>query len=294
MLNFAPFSCLSKSAGLVAVLLIFISGCNQSKPPQNEQVIARVGNNFLTLEQAYRDIPAFVIQQDTLSAISSFRDEWIQSTVIHQEALRNGIHKNPDIQERLFNAEREVLRQAMREAAFSISPIAITDLEVRDYYNQHRDNFVLQERFVRVRHIVTETLDQSRDAKNDLLRGIGWETVVERYALNHDETLHRANQFFPISTLFYNNPPMREYIGVMGITEISPIRGFGGRYHFIQLMEDRPAGEHPELDWVFEQIRTWLEMEKRRRTIRIFEQNLILQAEANNEIEVFDVIPLPN
>ncbi|MCC5925280.1 MAG: hypothetical protein JJU41_01855 [Bacteroidetes bacterium] len=275
---------------IFVTLFTVLAGCAVDRPPSDETVIARVGKSYLTLEHALRDIPAFVLEQDSASAVLSYRNDWILSNVIHQEALRTGLNNNEGIHNRLLAAEREVLRQAMREAAIASSPIAITDSEVRDYYNQHRENFVLQERYLRVRHVVTETLDQSRDAKNDLLRGIGWETVVERYALNKEETLEKANQFFPESTLFLDNRLMRDYLRVMGITEISPIRGFQGQYHFIQIMEDRAAGEHPDIEWVFEQIRTWLEMEKRRRTIRIFEQNLVLQAEANNEIQVFDVV----
>ena len=276
------------AAGLLFVIIV-LGGCNQAKPPSDEQVIARVGNQFLTLEQVLREIPPFALEQDQYQAIQSFRDEWLRTTVLQREALRNNLHRNPQIRERLEQSEREILRNALREGILATHPISISDAEVRDYYNLHRDNFVLQERYLRVRHVVTQTLDESRDAKNDLMRGIGWEAVVERYAIQPEETLLRANQFFPESTLFTNNPPMREYLRVMGITEISPIRSFEGRFHFIQIMEDRPAGEHPDLEWVFDQIRTWLEMEKRRRTIRIFEQNLILQAEANNEIEVFDV-----
>lgn len=277
-----------------ALVLLVLIGCNHGKPPANEKVIARVGNTFLTLEQAVRDIPPFVLEADSSAAIQQYRDEWILTTVVYQEALRNNLHRNSEVRERLEKSERQVLREAMRDAAARSAPMQVSDLEVRDYYNQHRDHFVLQERYLRVRHVVTETLDQSRDAKNDLLRGIGWEAVVERYAVNKEETLRRADEFFPVSALFTDNPPMRDYIRVTGITEISPIRGFNGQYHFIQIMEDRPAGEHPELDWVFDQIRSWLEIEKRRRTIRIFEQNLILQAEANNEIEVFDVVTVTN
>lgn len=263
------------------------TGCLRSDQPETTQVLARVGNEYLTYEEARRNIPGNVFEADSAQAVNQYRDNWIESMVIYQEGKRNGIQELPHTKDRLRTMQASVVQETMREILLQQNPVSVSETEVRDYYNQHRNNFVLQERYLKVRHVITATLEESRQAKNDLLRGIPWDVVVERYAQFKNETLLNAERYIPESALFTDNAPMREYLGVMGISEISPIRSLNDQFHFIQITSERSAGEHPDLDWVTDHIQTWLEIEKRRRAIRIFEQNLIMQAQANNEIEIF-------
>jgi len=270
------------------ILLLVLSGCSSSGQPDTGLVVARVGNEFLTYEEIRRNVPENVFRADSLKAITQYRDTWIESMVIYQEGSRNGMAELPYTKERLRKAQASVIQEVMREMLLKQNPVSVTESEVRDYYNQHRSNFVLQERYLKVRHVVTATLEDSRQAKNDLLRGVSWDMVVERYALYKDEALVNSERYIPESALFPDNSPMREYLSVMGISEISPIRSLNDQFHFIQITSERSAGEHPDLDWVTDHIHSWLEVEKRRRAIRIFEQNLIMQAQANNEIEFFN------
>jgi hypothetical protein len=275
------------------VSLIFLSSCEQSKPPTDSVVIARVGNEFLTLDYALDRIPTFILSADSLTALSDFREEWIQKRLLYLESKRVGLHKETSISDRLKRSEVDILAQSITEIliANSSDALEVTPSEVRDYYERNRDQFVLQERYVQLRHMVTKNLDNAIEAKADLLRGIPWEVVVDRFAAEPEETLEKSQHYFPVSALFTDNPSMRQYINVIGITEISPIRGHDGEFHFIQITDDKPRGDHPDIDWVFEQIRDWLTLEKKRRFIRSYQHNLLIQAEANNEIDRYETSP---
>lgn len=275
---------------LMVVGLSGLIGCQPEGPDPDAVILARVGNAYLTLDEALDYIPEHVLASDSTAAINTFRSNWVTRQVLYQDARRQGVHLQDEVQRRLIKSEKDILNDAYREIIVrnAARELTVTNQEVHDYYAQFRDQFVLQERYLRMRHVVTATLDESRNAKAELLRGIPWEIVVDRYALNKEETLRRAEQFFPQSAVLTDNPPMRDYLRVIGLTEISPIRSHNGQFHFIQIMEDRPRGDHPDVDWMFDQIREWLIIEKRRRAVRIFEQNLVMQAEANNEIEIFN------
>ena len=58
----------------------------------------------------------------------------------------------------------------------------------------------------------------------------------------------------------------------------------------VQLLDERAKGDHPDLEWLIDQIKEWLILEKRRRVFNTYVKNLYLQAQANNEIETFDVL----
>lgn len=83
---------------------------------------------------------------------------------------------------------------------------------------------------------------------------------------------------------------LNRYLRVIGPSEISPIYRSGNEYHFVQLIEERPEGDHPDLDWLIEQIREWLTLEKRKRAFNTYVKNLYLQAQANNEIKIYNNI----
>jgi hypothetical protein len=83
---------------------------------------------------------------------------------------------------------------------------------------------------------------------------------------------------------------MNRYLQRIGLSEISVIEKVGNEYHFVQLLEEKPKGEHPDLELLLSEIQQWLLLEKKRTSFKSYQQNLYLQAEANNEIE----IKLPN
>lgn len=271
-------------------LALLVASCVKPQNAPDEDIIVRVGNSTLSAEQLQLSVPAHLLQVDSAASVDSFVNNWVKRQVLHQEAIRLGLHQNKVVRARLREMESTILADALRDAIVNniVENQPVTDEEVRDYYERNRNQFIIQERYVKVRHLVTNTLDDSRDAKNELMRGAEWESVVERYAVNKEQTLRDARNFFPQTVLFNDNPVMRDYLRVIGISEISPIRGFASQFHFIQLVEERPSGSHPDIDWMFDQIKEWLAVERRRRAILAFEQNLFMQAEANNEIHFFD------
>ena len=200
------------------------------------------------------------------------------------------------MKKRLQRAREDVLAQSLKDAILGEheDKLRVTRSEAQDYYEAHKDRFVLDERHVQFRHLVTNTLSESRQAKSDLMRGIDWRTVVEKYAVNKEMTLQNSTQFWPVSMALKDNPPMNQYLQVIGITEISPIRRVEGNYHFIQLMDERSKGTHPDIEWLLERIQEWLRISKRRKHFNSYVQNLYLNAEANNEITFFNVDPRSN
>jgi hypothetical protein len=63
----------------------------------------------------------------------------------------------------------------------------------------------------------------------------------------------------------------------------------------VQLIDERAKGEHPDLNWLIEQIKDWMLLNKRSRHFKSYVQNLYLKAESNNEVETFNVLPVnPN
>ena len=269
------------------------SSCQQSTNNQTENVLARVGSNYLTIQQATTDIPDFVLAQDSVNALYRYREDWIRQQLLLQEANRLGLNQKKEIREKLEKARQEVLREALKDYVIQTSEdeIQITDNEARSYYQANKDKFELNEDFVQFRHMKTETMRAARAARQDLLDGVPWPEVARQHSINPEVTINESKQYWPISMAAQGVDIMHRYLTIIGQSEISPIQRVDGLYHFVQLMDKRTEGEQPDLDWLIEQIKDWMILNKRRRNFSSYVKNLYLKAKSNNEVETFNVLP---
>jgi hypothetical protein len=271
---------------------MLVYGCEPVDQGPNQNNLARVGNEVLTIDAAADQIPPFMLEQDSASALNRYRQDWIRRQIILQEAQRVGISQNAEVQERLQRLREEVLVQGLKDYVLAEydQDLNITDDEARNYYQAHKDQLVLNERYVRFRHLVTSTYEQAQSVRRDLMRGIEWSEAARKYCQNPEARTQESVKFWPISMALADINGMKNMVQRIGITEISPVRRVQGDYHFVQLMEMRPEGDHPDLDWLIGQIKEWLRLEKRRRHFNSYVKNLYLNAQSNNEIETFNVL----
>jgi hypothetical protein len=281
------------TSGFILLIFSFILlwSCEQFQAESDDPVLARVGNQTLTLSKAIDNIPRSVILQDTLSAIQQYQSNWVEQKVLENEARRIGLDNNRDFIQRIERLKSQLLQSALTDAILNqhLDDLEVSFEEAQNYYQANRDRFILDEKYIRFRHMTTRTRVESDNAKRDLMRGDSWVDVANRYSINPEVQIRESERFIPISMAVADVPSMNRFLNVIGITEISPTQQHGGYYHFVQLLEERPEGDHPDLDWLMDQITDWLFMERSQRVINTYKRNLYLQAEANNEIEKTNV-----
>jgi hypothetical protein len=264
--------------------------CKPVSTETTDEVIARVGDTRLYLSEALYQIPAILLEQDSLKALENFRNNWIRRELLHQEAIRLGLEKNPAVESKINASKKDILTQSLLDHMISQSrEIQVTRQEAIAYYETHKDQFKLDEPHVRFRHLIAASMQDAENARQDLLRGHSWDDVVERYAVNKQDALRDATVFHPLSLSLQNAPPLDQFIRRMGINEISPIQRIGTRYQFVQLIERKSEGELPDLTWVLDQVEDWLLLDKKRRLVSSYEQQIIRRAQANKEIHLPDI-----
>ena len=272
-------------------IAIALNGCNGVSPSSKDTVIASVGNNTLTLQQALDDIPAFRLEEDSLSAVVAFTNQWVETQVTVDHANRIGIPNTSEFQRKLTQYRNELLKNLLRDHIIETysDELIISSNEALEYYQSYREQFVFDEKYVRFRHITTRTRTEAENANRELIAGQPWEEILERYSVNPSAQLNRETLFIPVSMALPDLPALHQHLQIMGLTERSPIHFINGQYHFVQLMEEKTEGEYPNLKWLIPQIQEWLQLEKKRRITNAYLRNLYLQAEANNEIELSNV-----
>lgn len=274
-------------------LAVFIISCSDTESVEGDQVLARVGNERLTLDDARNQIPGFVFNEDSVVALTQYRDEWIQKKVLLQEADRINLAQQRSIQEKMQNAHQEVLVEGLKDYVIKDyeEDLQVSDEEARSYYQANKNQFILNEEFVRFRHVETEDMVSARAAKRELMQGIEWPEVARKYSIDPETKIRQSEQYWPISMALADYNILNHYLSLIGNTEISQIERINGNYHFVQLRDTRAEGEHPELDWLIEQIKDWLLLRKKKRHFSSYVKNLYLKAQSNNEVEIFNILP---
>jgi len=146
--------------GVVSALVGACSGCEDGSaakpgassgplsPEQAKQVLAKVGDREITLGE-YAETLERMDQFERLRYQSPERrkqllSEMIQVELLAQEAERRGLDKLPETQERVrIILRNEALKRLRKELP---GPEAITEVEARKYYEDHRDDFREPER----------------------------------------------------------------------------------------------------------------------------------------------------
>lgn len=274
----------------IIVLLFFNFSCTQ-KTKFTEQALAKVGTVVLLKSEAKANIPNLIFQNDSIDAYTKYTNKWIEKQLLLQEAYRLRMHQKSEIINRLEQIESDYLINSTQEYILTKlgKDITVTEDEARTYYLENKESFVLEERYIKFRHLIASSLKDANDARNDIMKGISWDIVLDNFSVNPVLALRESERFWPESVALSNYEILNRYLQLIGISEISVIEKIGNEYHFVQLLEVRDAGDHPDLDWLIDQITDWLILEKKRIAFYTYLKNLYHQAQANNEIETFDV-----
>lgn len=267
-------------------------GCKTNQNSDNI-ILVEVNGSVLTMEEAKASIPTSEFESDSLSAYNNFIEKWIEKQLILQESERLKISDSPEIKKRIERAKQDMIAISFQEAVLNnlSSVIIVTDEEVQDYYQQNKDQFLLDERYVRFRHLIASSLADAQNAKRDLMQGHSWEKVAQSYSLQSEMVIKNASRFWPESNALKEFDTLNRYLRLIGVSEISIIENINGKFHFVQLIEEKAIGEHPDLEWLLIQIKEWLILEKKRIAYNTYVKNLYLAAEANNEIRTYNVLP---
>jgi len=273
---------------IIIVLVLGFFGCTQRTDRLDTEPIAKVGDKVLYFYEIKQSVPEYMFAKDSISVVRNYIDLWTRNQVLLDEAIRLRLDTNPVIKTRIEKATSDILIAELRNQ-IQLNNITenISEEEVAQFYTTNRDMFVLNERHFKVRHLFNFDNDAISSARIELAAGASWDVIVSKYAIDKEYSLQTDKQLIAVSQAFSGYPTLKSYLGVIGLNEVSPITQESGYYHFIQIVEDRPMGDHQELPYVFERIQEWLKLDRSRRAVKTYEQNLLVQAKANGEIVIY-------
>lgn len=143
-----------------AVILLTAVACN--RPEKGRVPLARVYDKYLYLDEVTHVIPEGAKEADSIFAIKSFVDNWIRQQVLLKHAEENLSEMKPDFERQLREYRNALLIYAYEEELVKQNlDTVVTDKEIRTYYEENKEDFVLKENIVKVLYVKLFRNDQN-------------------------------------------------------------------------------------------------------------------------------------
>jgi peptidyl-prolyl cis-trans isomerase C len=146
------------------LLLLALPALAQQNDSKTVAVVNGETITAKTLDQMYDHIgPQMRAQYDKAGGKTAFLDNYVNKRLIVQEALKSGFDKHADVQLDIATArESAIFDDYVRDV---VSSELVKDVDVRQYYDQHKADFATPER-LHVRHIVVREMSNGSRAKS--------------------------------------------------------------------------------------------------------------------------------
>ena len=133
--------------GLIA--LVFTACKNFNAPVSSNKLLASVYNKSLYLSDMEGMFPEGAAKADSVQIINAYTDRWIRDNIIMTEAERN-VPKDLNIEDLLKKYRESLILNSYEEQLTKNSlETAISESELKDFYEQNKDQYQLETPIVR-------------------------------------------------------------------------------------------------------------------------------------------------
>lgn len=120
--------------------------------------------------------------------VSRFVDELVKKELLFHEAKKRGLENDKELKRKIEESKKIILINHLLEKEIE-SAAKVTDKDIKDYYDKHKDEFVTVNQ-VRLSHIVVKTEDEAKKVYSRLQAGEDFKKVAS--AVSIDETTAKS------------------------------------------------------------------------------------------------------
>jgi peptidyl-prolyl cis-trans isomerase C len=241
-------------------MLLFLSACSTEKVPETD-IVAQVNEVYITntfLDEASSQQTS----EEVRAALKrKIMEKWIEDEILYQSAVKEGLTLSKYEEQQISAYRKRILIEKYLEKHLNRS-YRVLDQEVEDYYSQHAQEYVWNEDYVHLIHLVLDNDD--RVIRSEIGNTKDLMEVIKKNFFDQKSTSER-----PIGDIGYvplNNLPEKLAGRIKNMrtgTIQGPIKTEYG-YHYVQLMDYQKKGATKPLDIVKEEIIERIRLQKRK------------------------------
>ncbi len=274
------------------ILLLFIISCNYNLK-NNDGYIARVGDEFLSLEEIQELIPNNINKQDSIQIVNNIIEEWATSKLLIQNAIINLTEKEKSQIDNKSEKYREnLIISEYRNKISNNNPDTLVSVnEIELFFSKNSKNFKLFEEIIKGRYLklnknafnINEIkrrfrrFDQSDKAFFDSIS-----IQLLNYYLNDSIWINKK--------LFFNKIPSLDDDQSLSISKnnLFYIQEDSLALYLIKINNYKKANDYAPLDYIYGRIRELISNRKRIDYLNKIEKELIQDALFKKTYEKID------
>jgi hypothetical protein len=213
--------------------------CNHSRITDESPTIAKVGNSLLTLNDLKSTFPknSDLVVSDV--QIQRYIQQWIESELIYQEAIKRKIHLQLEVQKRTKEMERDIVVGAFIDQ-FIDQDLDVKDDEIEKYYSENSSEFVRPENQYHLQIILVKTLEDANNVRKRINYGEDFVKVAKEVSLDASNVNGGDIKWISLQDL---PDDISNTIPLMSVNVLSRPKKTAIGYYVIKILEIRLKGE---------------------------------------------------
>ncbi len=249
------------------VSAVFLFACSQN-------YVARVGGKKITVEEFKNrmlDVPTYYRGfLETAGGRRQYLEGIVNENILVELAKARGIHRRPEVKEKLEALENQVLLDYIMED-LKKTKLKVTDKEIHDYYEVHKD-FYLHPPRVRVSHILVSSKKEAEEIYKQIKNGASFSDLARKKSIDR-ETAAKGGDLG-----FFEKGEMvpafeKAAFALKNIGDISPIVKTAFGWHILKLTGKSHAAAKTESE-AKDEIEQLLRKRKLEKLLKFYKKKL--------------------
>lgn len=277
-------------AGLLLAVLCLVA-CNPNVSTGSGEVLVRVYDRYLYTSDLEGVVPSGTSARDSLTMVRTFIQNWVDRELIVRKAVENLPEELQDFSRQIeeyrnsliiFEYEKMLVRQELD------TNISMPD--VREYYEQHKRNFVLEEDILELRYLV---LHEDSPAMNKFRQYIRSAEQAGKDSLALYASKY-ASEFSLLDDYWIKVEELSEVVPVetYSLQEFNMNRQFmevkdSVFVYMIYINDFKPVDSISPVHFVVEDIRKGILNRRKNILVKNMRQSVLLDAIEHNQVEIY-------
>ncbi len=253
-----------KHFSILLSIIVFTAGC--AKVAADKNIVATVNGEKITmamLNEKINELPEYY-QLTAAQHKKEILDDLIVERLLFKEAKKRKLHKDKEVRKLINKAVKKILIAKLLETQTSPEK-PISDSDVEQYYEQHKDQYLIPER-IKASHILLSTEEEAKKVLDELNAGADFAESARAHS--KDLTKDRGGDlgYFQKGQMI---PEFEKVCFSLDPGQMSDIVKTRFGYHIIKVTDKQPS-KYKQLPEVKEKIRAKLTDQAKQQEFRNF------------------------
>lgn len=275
----------------IILLAVALSAC--SLLPDRDEVVAKVGEKKLSMNELSAIIPNYLEGNDSVLWADDYIKKWVKRELLLQKAEENLKPELKDVSRELEEYRNSLLIYKYKnELVHEKMDTTVSEENIRKYYEEHRENFILNRNIVKAIYIKIPVQVSNPDNMKDLCLSDNKEKQarLNEYCMSYAKSYDRFNDQWIAADLVLKNTPAVIKDQSDFLQRNRYVESTDMDYYYIVCVRDfRLLGQVSPMEYVHDEIRNLLLSKQKIDFLKQIENDIYKEGVDNNKVKLFKI-----